>query len=213
MREQHLLRKRDNPLFDGIVADDDLDRARLEDQRAAERFMEDFRRLVQRAVDLPDNAPSETVLELKEALDRSYQLACALPGDQTEIKNAIRKLVGLIMQSVRSGAGDDDYALRQLDEEEIARQAHFQLQEFPLVAALTHPDSPVEADELIPALLSETPAGLAAALELFDAAQLAVIAADARRFLEDRDPEGALADAWKALAMIEAFRAAPGNDE
>ncbi len=206
VRERHLLRKKDNPLFDEAqrdVSNEMLAQARLEDGIEMDRFIGEFQALVQKTVDLEPNTPSETILEIKEELDRSYQRACALPGDQTQIKNAVRKLVSVIMRAVRSGIGDDAYAARKLDEEDIARQAHFELQELPLVTALTHPDSPIEQGELIPSLLSEPAATLRPTLQVFDEDQLATISSEAARFLKEKDPHRKLVDAWQRLGEIE----------
>lgn len=209
VREGHLLRKKDNPLFPAgsrEVGNDALAEARLRDGLEMDRFMERFQALVQRAVALDPNTPSETVLELKEQLDQSYQQACALPGDQSAVRNAIRKLIEVIMSSIRSGAGNDDYAARQLDEEDQARHTHFQLQELPLVAALTHPESPVGADELIPTLLSEDDASLQPSLLLFDSSQLTEICHEAGLYLQAIDPDRQLTAAWRRLGLIDEYR-------
>jgi hypothetical protein len=207
VRERHLLRKRHNPLFDAHqsdVSNEQLARARLDDGLEMDGLHQDFQLLVRRAVELEPNTPSDTILELKEELDRAYQRACALPGDQGQIKNSIRKLLTVIMQAVRSGSGNDAYARRQLDDEETAREVHFKLQELPLVSALTHPDSPIAEDELVPSLLSEPVETLAPSLQLFDESQLACILSDAEKLLQLKDPQRRLADAWQALKLIEA---------
>lgn len=216
VREAHLLRKRGNPLFSRAardVSNEQLAAARLADGVDMDRCVEAFQDLVQRAVELQPNTPSETILELKEELDRSYQQACALPGDQSQMKGAIRKLVGVIMQAVRSGIGNDAYAARQLAEEEMAREAHFELQELPLVAALTHPDSPVAADELVPSLLSEDDARLERTLAIFDDEQLAAICRDAEAYLTRIDPGRGLADAWRRQALICDYARAGRSDD
>lgn len=195
-----------NPLFGAqrsSVGKDDLARARLEDGVEKDQFLAAFRTLIQKAVDLQSNAPSETILEIKEQLDRSYQQACALPGDMSAIKQSIMRLIDTIMQAIRDGAGNDVHARQQLIEEDIARRAHFELQEIPLVAALMHPDSPLGSDELIPSLLSEADGSLARTLALFDEQQIAAICHDAGEFLAQHDPERRLADAWARLQLIE----------
>jgi hypothetical protein len=205
VREGHLLRKQGNPLFPAAarqVSSDDLAAARLQDGLEMDQFFQAFQTLVQQAVALDPNTPSETILELKERLDQSYQRACALPGDQSQIKNAIRKLVEVIMRAIRSGIGNDAYAARQLEEEDMARQAHFELQELPLVAALTHPESPIAADELIPSLLSEDDARLERCLIVFDDTQLATICHDAADYLQRIDPERQITAAWRRLDLI-----------
>ena len=206
IREQHLLRKKDNPLFAAAgnrVGKDDLAQARLEDGMEKDRFLLALQELLGRAIDLPRNAPSETVLDIKEQLDRSYQQACALPGDMASVKQAIVRLAQTIMHAIRDGAGNDPHALQQLVEEDIARRAHFELQEIPLVAALMHPDSPVSADELIPTLLSEDNESLAAALSLFDEQQLASLCHDAAAFLAQHDPQRRLENAWTRLHLMQ----------
>ena len=205
VREGHLLRRQNNPLFPETsrqVSNEALAEARLRDGAEMDHFIQDFQSLVQRAVALQPNTPSETILELKEQLDQSYQRACALPGDQSHIKDAIRKLVDVIMRAVRSGIGSDAYAARQLDEEELARQAHFELQDLPLVAALTHPESPIGADELIPSLLSEDDASLERCLVLFDDTQLATICHDAAEYLRGIDPGRQMTSAWRRLDLL-----------
>jgi hypothetical protein len=207
VREQQLLRKMNNPLFGEVqsrVGKDDLAQARLEDGLEKDRFLAAFQGLIQKAVDLQPNTPSDTVLEIKAELDHSYQQACALSGDMTPVKQSIIRLVDLIMQAIRAGAGNDAHAQQQLIDEDIARKAHYELQEIPLVAALMHPDSPIAADELIPSLLSEPEDTLAATLTLFDERQTAALCHDAGAFLAQHDPEHRLADAWARLQLIEA---------
>lgn len=208
VREAHLLRKKNNPLFPPAareVSNEALVAARLQDGLDRDRFMQDFQGLVERAVALEANAPSEEVLAIKEQLDHCYQRACALPGDQAPIRQAIRKLVDVIMRAVRGGIGNDAYAANQLEEETLAREAHFALQELPLVAALTHAESPVAADELIPSLLSEPDDSLSRSLVLFDEQQLATLCHEAGRWLEQVDPERAQTDAWRRLALLQAY--------
>ncbi len=206
IREQHLLRRKDNPLFEESrreVSNEVLAGARLQDGADLDHFMSEFQQLVQRAAALEPNTPSETILEIKEALDRSYQQCCTLPGDQGAVKTAIRRLIDTIMRAVESGIGNDAYARKQLEDETVARDLHFRLQELPLVAALTAEHSPIPEDELIPSLLSEPVATLEPTLQLFDEAQLATIFNEARTFLQHRDPERMLVDAWQRLQLIE----------
>ena len=208
VRERHLLRKQNNPVFSETarnVSNEALAEARMEDGLEMDRFIQEFQVLVKRAVELEPNTPSETILEIKEQLDHSYQRVCALPGDQSTIKNAIRQLIDAIMKAVRSGIGNDAYAERQLEEEIIAREAHFELQELPLVAALTHAESPVSKDEFVPSLLSEAEDSLERCLLLFDESQLAIICNNAEEYLLLIDPDKQLADAWRRVAQIQDY--------
>ena len=204
--ERHLLRKQGNQLFpasDQLMLSADLEQARLKDQMALKKFSQQFQDLVQRAVGLDTNAPSEVILTLKEELDRCYQVSYTLPGDVTAIRQAIQKLLDSIMRAVWAGIGNDDYARQQLEDEEAARKLHFQLQQNPLIADLTDADSPVSASELIPSLLSETPESLQQVMQLFDEQQIAEIANEAASFLDARDPDRNIVSAWECLALIQ----------
>ena len=177
-RERHLRRRHGNPLFAWPPEDVAPERL-LEAQRLDHEEMEAFRRsflaLVQRAVDLPPDAGSDPVLELKAALERHYEQACGLPEDQSEPKAALAKLIEVIMRTLRRHVGDDSLAQQELADETAAREIHFRLLAQPLVADLLHPDSSIAPQELTPSLLSATDAEFAAACELFAGPQLAVI--------------------------------------
>ncbi|HFQ14141.1 MAG TPA: hypothetical protein ENK40_05015 [Gammaproteobacteria bacterium] len=191
-RERQLRRRYHNPLFAAErrdVTEAELRAAREADERELNHFLRYFRDLVQEAIDLKPEAESEVILDLKARLDKCYSHCCALPGEKSEIQAAINKLIEVIMKAIRQGAANDPLALEKLAEEEQARQLHCQLHRFPLVADLMLPDSPIEQDELTATLLSEPEAGLAAALQLFDQAQLARIYQDARQLVENLSDE------------------------
>jgi len=203
-RERHLLRKRNNPIF-GDAGRHPSERAVQEAQRLDHEelvaFIGEFRQLVLRASRLRPNEGSELVLGLKEQLDKAYEQASGLADDQRETKEAIERLVAAIMQSVRRGAGTDPMALREIEDETRARAAHYQLLRFPLVADLLSPESPIAEDELVPSLLSSGEEELTAALELFDANQLALLCARGRELLATR-PTAGTAPAQR-LALME----------
>ena len=206
-RHERHLRRRLDPLFPRPVTPP-VEEALLEAQRLDHEeliaFVQDLREAVAGAVRLQGNEASEVVLGLKERLEQLYERAASLAEDQSTNRAAIRKLVEVIMRSVRRAAGSDPLAQAELDQEEQARALHFAQLDHPLVADLLAPDSLVEPDELAPTLLSEPDAGLAAALMLFDASQLAQLCVDARALLGARDSERARAEAWGALARMEA---------
>jgi hypothetical protein len=181
--ERQLIRCADNALFPPDrrqVIQIEVNRAQRLDAEDGAAFQDSFRTLVQRAIDLPPQEDSEVILKLKEDLDRAYEQCCGLAGDTTEIKAALRRLLDIVMRAVWRGAGDDAEAQINLREEEMARNTHFQLLEYPLIADLIRPYSPIGAGELAPTLLSESESAVAAALELFDADQLTLLCQDAR---------------------------------
>jgi hypothetical protein len=205
-RERHLRRKYRNPLFadSDEVTLQDLIEARRQDLADADAFRDELLKLVEEAASLPAQADSEVVLGLKERLDKAYERACGLTGDQSRPKQAIQRLLGVIMRAVRNGAGSDSLAHHELDEEEQARRAHFELLEQPLIADLLSPDNPIPPDQLARVLLSESQAGVEAALSLFEPAQLELLCAEARLRVERLTPDRpGVADAQSRLELME----------
>ncbi|MES9969145.1 MAG: hypothetical protein ABW092_03870 [Candidatus Thiodiazotropha sp.] len=194
--ERHLLRKYNNPLFPEAsrrLTQAQLSEAQRLDHEELVAYIGDLRGLVGEAVALGPHEQSDVILGLKERLDKAYETAARLADDQTPNKEAIKKLLAVIMTSVWRGTGDDSVAHQELQQEEHARQSHFELLEFPLVADLLDPDSPIAADELLPSLLSAAADECEAALSLFDPNQLASLVTQAES-LEGLNGEGKLCE-------------------
>ncbi|OOZ37596.1 hypothetical protein [Solemya velesiana gill symbiont] len=188
-RERHLLRKRNNPLFQETqrqISTADLQEAQRLDHEELADFITEFRKLVHQAVSLQPSEESEVVLKLKESLDKAYEQACGLADDQTETKDAIKKLVAVIMNAVRSGAENDPVALGELQQESTARDAHFELLEHPLIADILYPESVISEEDLVPTLLSSPPEEFASALTLFDTNQLQLLIEGAESYLGEQ---------------------------
>ncbi len=182
--ERHFRRKLGNPLFPGSAtgySETQLLETQRRDHQDLVGFMTRLRELVRRAVDLKPNEESQVILDLKMELDRAYEDACRLGGDQTGNKEAIRHLVAVIMSTVRQAAGADHAAQRELDEEDEARRLHLQLLKHPLVVDVLDPDSLITPDELAATLLSAPTPEFEAVLGLFDADQLVLLCKDARQ--------------------------------
>ena len=168
--ERHLIRAWNNPLFDGLeieVTEQAIEAAQMRDRLEADRFLESFHSLVERVVSLDAKVESDIMLELKQELDKSYEVCSGLGGEMDEIKSAIRELLEVIVGAIRKGAGDDQQALQNLAEEDLARTLHFELLAYPLVADLLRPDSPVESEALVPSVLSESLDAVPAVMSLF----------------------------------------------
>ena len=188
--ERHFIRKLNNPLFDDLILDQSdeelLEMQRLDNDELV-NYLTELRTLVQRAIVLNPNEESQVILDLKSDLDESYEKACTLADDQRGNKEAISQLLEVVMKTVRSAAGNDTLAQQQLEDEVLARATHFRLLKQPIVADMLDPDTRIQPQELVPALLSESEQGLAAALEIFDAQQLQQTLADARKLLGSMD--------------------------
>jgi hypothetical protein len=185
--ERYLVRKFDNPFFpesERILTSNQLNEAQRLDHEELVAYIGELRKLVGEAVSLGPHEQSEVILELKERLDKAYEKACRLADDQTPNKEAIKKLISVIMQAVSRGAESDSLAQEQLEQEETARLAHYALLEYPLVADLLDPDSLIQEDELVPVLLSSDAAEFAAVVGLFDPVQLASLYERGKTLLE-----------------------------
>lgn len=194
--ERHFRRKLGNTLLPrpiGDFSDDDLLNVQRLDHEELVAFIEELKGLVVKAVNLPPNVDSEVILTLKEQLDRAYETSAGLADDQSGNQAAIRDLTRVIMKVVAGNAEGDPVASEELAQEEGARSAHYQLLEQPLVADLLHPQSLIEPDELVPLLLGEAEEGVAVALQLFDASQLAIIVEQARLLVTNKQKNSALA--------------------
>ncbi len=191
--ERHLIRRDNNVLFGSRqteVDSDSLQENQKKDHDILQQFMADFREVVTRAVALKPNEDSEVILEVKDKLDKLYASSVSIADDQTRVQDSIKKLLAVIMQSVRNGAGDDAHALQELDQEDTAREANFVFLESKLAADILDPDSPIENDDLIPTLLCADKDDLALATQLFDEEQMTFLLSEGESLLNKLDAEG-----------------------
>lgn len=200
--ERHLLRKENNPLFpeaERTLSQSELTDAQRLDHEELEAYIRDLRKLVGEAVALGPHEQSDVILELKERLDQAYETACRLADDQSANKEAIRKLVAVIMRAVWKGAGNDTLAHQELEQEEAARKSHYELLENPLVADLLDPDSLIREDELLPVLLSAEREAFEAAVTLFDPEQIRLLCTQGEALLSLLNDEKSVMDARARL--------------
>ncbi len=191
--ERHLIRRHNNILFQTRqteVNSDSLQENQKKDHDILQRFMVDFRDVMTQAVTLKPNEDSEVILEVKDKLDKLYAESVSVADDQTRVRESIKKLLDVIMQSVRNGAGNDAQALQELKQEEAARKANFAFLESQLVADILDPDSPIENDDLIPTLLSAEKDDLALATQLFDQEQMTYLLVEGENLLNKLEKEG-----------------------
>ena len=192
--ERHLQRKYRNPLFVGHadVTQAAANDARKRDEEEVRQFQSDLHDVLQEAGGLPASVESDVLLALKEKLDMLYERSAGLAGDQRPARQSLQRLIGVMMKAIRHGAAQDPHALGELDQEDAARAMHHDLLETALIAHLLRPDSPIGEDELVPTLLSEDEAAVAAALALFEPAQRAELVARARDLLASVEADGVI---------------------
>jgi hypothetical protein len=122
-----------------------------------------------------------------------------------QIQEALLKLLNVCMMTIRKGAADDPMALKKLDDEEEARQIFFELLNTPLVADLLRADDVISENDLIPAMLSETEAGLKAVMDLFEPEQLHALLEPMQEFVKQLSDEARqTTDAEQRLKQFEA---------
>lgn len=205
-RERHLRRLYNNPLFPTEQSEFDQQRlsgARYMDDREQEEFLQSFHHLLEEVATLEANEGSEKLLDLKSRLEQCFEQCCGLPGEHVQEKQAIIKLIEVIMQSIWQSARGDAEAEINLKEEELARKTHFQLLQQPLIADLLRPRSPIAPEQLVPTLLSETEEAVQMAFQLFDQEQQAMIYEQGRALLEQKRREHLeLPEAWERLEQI-----------
>ncbi len=206
MNERHLRRKDGNPLY-GVPAPafsaEDYLQARRRDSEELNRFQSDMHEVIRQAIDLPPNSESDVVLALRGKLDQLYTRCSGFGGGCGSHKQSIRKLIDIVMKAVWQAAADDPVARMELEQEEMARQQHFCLLEYPLIADLMRPDTPITQEELIPTLLQAEEDELEAVLWMFEPGQLSSIQNGARVLLGERRKQGfELPPAWDNLRLI-----------
>lgn len=204
--ERHLKRRLLNPLFsqpEKELTQQDIIDAQKKDEENLLNFMNYFQSVVKKTTELGTHSESDAVLQIKEQLDECYATSCAMPGENDNLKEAIKRLITAIMAAIRKGAEDDPVALKKLDEEDVARKMHNELHERKLIADLMLEDSPIRENELTPTLLNEEADDLEAALQLFSAEQLDLIVKDAQALLEKLRKEGhEIPHAWERFQQI-----------
>ncbi len=206
--ERQLVRKHDNPLFpesERTLTSDQLNEAQRLDHEELVAYIGELRKLVGEAVALGPHEQSDVILELKERLDKSYETACRLADDQTPNKEAIKKLVSVIMHAVWKGAGSDTLAHQELEQEEEARKTHYELLEQPLVADLLDPDSPISEEDLLPSLLSAEREEFESAVNLFDTTQLGEICKQGDELVQQLSQLEDIEEARRRLAELNAL--------
>jgi len=184
----------------------DLSDAQRRDNEELGRFMKEVRELVQEISNLGSKVESDVILKLKSKTDRYYEQCVGLPGNQHEVKQALTRLIDVMMSAIRKEAETDATAMAELERETLAREMHFSLLEYPLTGDLLRKDSPIDATELIPTLLSEPTETLRPILTLFAADQLKLIRDEGRKLIEQRKNEGLdLRNAEQRLFEIESY--------
>ena len=190
--ERHLIRRHKNVLFGERateVTSDSLQHHQKLDHDILQRFMADFREIVNSAITLKANEESDVIQKIKDKLDRLYAVSVSIADDQSKAQESIKKLLTVVMSSVQRAAGNDSKALQELAQERAAREAHFAFLESTLVADILDEDSPIENQDLLPTLLCAEKEDLALATQLFDLEQISFLLDQGKQLLDRLEKE------------------------
>lgn len=186
--EGHLRRRYRNPLFaEGVrfPTQQQVNEARKRDEAESQAFERDFLQMLDAVGKLAPHVESDQILKYKEQVEAFYERAAGLTGDRRGHRQALARLHQLILDKMLEGVGDDPYAAWQLEQAEEARAMHWKLLDFPLVAHLLRPDSPIAPDELVPTLLSEDDEdAIGAAMAMLDPVHRQQLVADAEALVQ-----------------------------
>ena len=185
--EAHVRRRNRNPLFPEarrLPTQDEVNEARKRDEQELNDFYDEFRTMLDEVGKLAPHVDSDVILGYKERVEQFYERCAGLAGDHASDKQGLERLHGLIMARMLEGVDDNDpYAAWQLEQGEEARKMHQKLLEYPLVAHLLRPDSPIVAEELVPSLLSEEEETIQATMAMLDPDQREHLISDAEALL------------------------------
>ncbi len=190
--ERHLLRQEFNPLFKEpkLLNQDTLMAAQEADHEQHLQFHRRFQSALRVCVELSETEDAEHIAQLKAELEHLYVVASSIGAPQTENKQAIRKLIQTINNTLRKQAYNDSAILAEIDQEEEAREMHFSLLESPLAADLLSHNQVILSVELVPTLLSTSVDELGMVMQIFDPQQLALVIKESHKLLGFLEGEG-----------------------
>lgn len=203
MHERHLRRKVNNPLFaDNDMEQQDINLARERDSQELEEFMQEFHALARDASQLDASVDSEVLIALKRRLEQSYERCCSQMGTHEEIKQGLNTLIEAIMAAVVHAAEGDPKARNKLENEIVLRRQHFELLQYPLIVDMLRPDSPLNADELVPSLLSAQETEAQTAASLFNQEQRDLVCRQAQALIERVAEAGGEVDSARRILEL-----------
>lgn len=205
--ERHLQRQYNNPLFFHLrptISQADISEAQGKDEDESIVFNDAFQQLLNEVATLQPQVDVKVILKLKDRIDALYEQCAGLGGDFSMQKQGLRQLNQLIMQVILSTAAQKADLVEKLHAEIAAREGHFALLEHPLVAHLLHPESPINATNIIPTLLTETDVALRAAMNLFGQEQRQILFDESTKLLTQLKSDGyLLPEVWQRLAIMQ----------
>ena len=169
--ERHLQRKHNNPLFPGsarFVTQDEITQARDRDQADALGLLEDAKG-IQVEIMKQANPSLAEVDRIRQRIDDLLERAVQVGGD---ISNELVKILNdtrvSVMVAWRAGIGGNDKTLEALEHAEALQRSRGLVVNNPFVAQMLRKDTPIKPEDVVPALLCESPETIRIAMQVID---------------------------------------------
>lgn len=169
--ERHLQRKHNNPLFPGperLVTEEQITLARDRDRADALQLVEDVK-VVQLAIAELEHPSLGDVDRIRQRIDDLLHSAAQVGGDMS---NRIVKMLDDTRESVMNawcaGVGGNDKALEALEHAEAHQRLRTLVVNNPFVAQMLRKDTPIKPEDVVPALLCESPETIRIAMQVID---------------------------------------------
>ena len=175
-------------------------------------LISDFQKLMNDATQLKPNVDTEIIFRMKADIDRLYEKSAGLMDNHGQFQSALIKLMTVIMNTLRGNSENDDLANLELDKEALARKTHYAVLNHAVVADILRSDSPIQKDELIPSLLTESEPAALAAFSIFDTEQQKQIISDTEQWLKQvTGADDRVKNAFEILTAIQRFQGKDHN--
>lgn len=159
--ERHLQRKCENPLFtlDKLnVTQREVDLARQKDEQDAVELQEELEKLLRTVGALPDKCDWKQTSDIREKIDTLLDRAAEVGGELGDsVSITLHELRKVLVDSQKKALADNEEALDALRKAEQYHQSGASLFNNAFVAQMQREDTPITREEIIPALLSESP--------------------------------------------------------
>jgi hypothetical protein len=192
--ERHLQRKCENPLFPldkRNFTQREVDLARQKDQQDAAEFQEELESLLRTVGALPDEADWQQTSNLREKIDVLLHRAAEIGGKTGDsFSLTLHELRKALVDSQKAAIADNDEALNALRAAEQFQKSGTLLFNNVFVAQMRREDTPIAREDIIPALLSESPDTIRAVMEILDGDVRNVIRQGCVQFLNEAKAAG-----------------------
>jgi len=192
--ERHLQRKCENSLFPPDKRDitqREVDLARQKDQQDATELQEKYEKLLHIVVALPDESDWKQSSNIREKIDTLLERAAEIGGELGDaVSTSLHELRKGLVDSQKTALADNKDALDLLHKAEQFHKSGVAIYNNVFVAQKGREDTPITNEDVIPALLSESPDTIHTVMEILDGDVRNVIRQGCIQFLNEAKAGG-----------------------